>query len=153
MSLFGRDKLVQIIAYCVMPTHIHFALKQLKDAGISLFMGNIQNSYARYFNIKYNRKGPLWESKFKAKRVNNDEQLLHLTRYIHLNPVTAGIVDNPADWAASSYAEYLKINKEEKGMCEYSELIDFDPDKYKEFVDDRISYQRELAEIKHLICD
>jgi len=88
-------KLVQIVCYCIMPTHIHLALKQLEDKGISIFMSNILNSYSRYFNIKHNRKGPLWESGFKKVLIESDEQLLHLTRYVHLNPVTAYIVNKP----------------------------------------------------------
>jgi putative transposase len=78
-----------------MPTHIHLVLRQLKDGGISKFMSNILNSYSRYFNIKHNRKGPLWEGRFRKVLVGSDEQLLHLTRYVHLNPVTACLVDKP----------------------------------------------------------
>ena len=84
---FSEDYLVEIIAYCFMPTHIHLILRQLKKDGISIFMGKILNSYTRYFNLKNKRKGPLWESKFKNVEVVTDEQLLHLTRYIHLNNI------------------------------------------------------------------
>ena len=84
----AKDNLVEMIAYCLMPTHIHLILKQLKKGGISVFMSNILNSYTRYFNIKTKRRGPLWESRFKNVEVASDEQLVHLTRYVHLNPVT-----------------------------------------------------------------
>ena len=67
-----KDRLVQIIAYCLMPTHIHLILKQLKENGISTFMGNILNSYSRYFNVKNKRKGPLWESRFKNANVSTN---------------------------------------------------------------------------------
>ena len=83
------DKLVEIIAYCLMPNHIHLVLKQLKDQGISIFMSNILNSYTRYFNILHKRKGPLWESRFKHILVKKDEQLLHLTRYIGYSQIFA----------------------------------------------------------------
>ncbi len=78
-----------------MPTHIHLILKQLKEDGISAYMSKILNSYTCYFNRRTKRKGPLWESRFKRVEVTSDEQLLHLTRYIHLNPVTAHIVEEP----------------------------------------------------------
>ncbi|MCX5692834.1 MAG: transposase [Candidatus Omnitrophica bacterium] len=144
-------RLVQIICYCIMPTHIHLVLKQLKDKGISVFMSNVLNSYSRYFNIKHNRKGPLWESSFKKVLVESDAQLLHLTRYIHLNPATAYIVNNPEDWKWSSYREYISGNKE--GICEYDNVLDIKPEEYKKFVEDRISYQRELAKIKDMILE
>jgi putative transposase len=149
----SRESLVEIIAYCIMPTHFHLILKQLKDRGISIFMNNIQNSYTRYFNIRHKRKGPLWQGRFKNVLVDNDEYLLHLTRYIHLNPVTAYLVDIPENWGPSSYWEYLlKVNEDEK-ICRYEEILDIEPNSYKGFVQDRISYQRELAKIKDLLLE
>jgi len=147
-----KEDIVQIIAYCLMPTHIHLILKQLKDNGISQYFGNILNSYSRYFNTKHKRKGPLWETKFKNVLVKNDEQLLHLTRYIHLNPVTACLVDKPEGWSNSSYKEYIELNTRFK-ICQYDELLDVKPRTYQKFVNDRIVYQRELAKIKTLLLD
>ncbi|MDD3374608.1 MAG: transposase [Candidatus Omnitrophica bacterium] len=147
------DKLVDIIAFCLMPTHVHFVLKQLKDGGISIFMSNIQNSYTRFFNLRHQRKGPLWEGRFKSVLVEDDEQLLHLTRYVHLNPVTAGLVEKPKDWFASSYKQYLKQGVADFSMCNFSDILDIDSGSYQEFVNDQISYQRDLAGIKHLVFD
>lgn len=147
----GAKRLVQIICYCIMPTHIHLVLKQMEDKGVSVFMSNVLNSYSRYFNIKHNRKGPLWETSFKKVLVKSDAQLLHLTRYIHLNPATAYIVSNPEEWKWSSYREY--ISDSEKGICEFGNVLDIKPEEYKKFVEDRISYQRELAKIKDMILE
>jgi putative transposase len=153
ISLSNEKKLVEIIAYCLMPTHLHLILKQLKEKGISIFMSNILNSYTRYFNTKYKRKGPLWEGRFKNVLAKTDEQLLHLTRYIHLNPVTAYLVDRPEEWLFSSYSEYLsKINGNEK-ICNYDKILDIEPVSYKKFVEDRIAFQRELAKIKDLLIE
>jgi putative transposase len=146
-----REKLVEIVAYCFMPTHLHLILKQLKPKGISIFMNHILNSYTRYFNTKHKRKGPLWEARFKNVLIEKDEYLLHLTRYIHLNPVTAVIVDKPENWLASSYREYIAKSNEK--ICQYREVLDIEPDSYRQFVDDRISYQRELAKIKQYLFD
>ena len=149
----NKERLVQIIAYCIMPTHLHLILKQLKENGISNFMRYILSSYSHYFNSKYKRKGPLWESRFKDVLVQIDDQLLHLTRYVHLNPVTAYLVNEPEDWPASSYKEYLsEINKENK-ICIYDDILNIEPVFYKEFVENRISYQRELAKIKELLLE
>src|SRR3989338_10078474 len=145
------DNLIDIIAYCIMPTHIHLILKQTKDSGISIFMKKVLDSYSRYFNTKHGRKGPLWESRFKRVIVKTDEQLLHLTRYVHLNPVTAYLVDRPEDWKFSSYREFLGEEKEK--LSSFSNILDTTPDNYKKFVDDRIDYQRQLAEIKKLALE
>jgi len=151
--LSNKEKLVQIIAYCIMSTHFHLILKQLKEGGISIFIGNVLNSYSRYFNTKHKRRGPLWEGKFKNVLVETDEQLLHLTRYIHLNPTSAGLVNKPEKWPYSSYLEYLGKTKKMNRICSYEDLIDISPLSYKSFVESRISYQRELEKIKHLILE
>jgi len=99
---------VQLIAYCIMPTHIHVVLKQLVNNGIHSYMNTVLNGYTHYFNKKYNRKGPLWEGRFRRVLVTSDEQLMYLTRYVHLNPVIAGLVNDPGSWEYSSYAEYMQ---------------------------------------------
>jgi putative transposase len=147
-----KEKNIDIIAYCIMPTHVHLILKQLKDGGISIYMSKVLNSYTRYFNVKHKRKGPLWESRFKNVEIETDEQLLHLTRYIHLNPVTNFMVDDPACWVPSSYNEYTNNIKKDERICNYEGIIDIDPLFYEEFVINRIAYQRELSIIKsHLL--
>lgn len=148
-----KDKLVQIIAYCLMPTHVHLVLKQLKENGISDYMRKVLDGYTRYFNTKHKRKGPLWESKFKNVLVTNDEQLLHLTRYLHLNPVTAVLVEKPKDWAFSSYKEYLGQANKANSLCQWDDILSIEPLLYRKFVNDRISYQIELSKIKKIIVD
>jgi putative transposase len=149
----SQGNLVEIIAYCFMPTHVHLVLRQLKKDGISIFMSRVLNSYTRYFNLKNKRKGPLWESRFKNVEVGTDEQLLHLTRYIHLNPVTANLVEDPHDWSFSSYKEYLGEKQFKDSICNYSRLLDVVPENYKEFVSSRKEYQRELAGLKELFLE
>jgi len=146
-----QANIVQIVAYCLMPTHLHLILKQLSSAGISEFMGNALNGYSRYFNTKYKRKGPLWESKFQNVKVENDEQLIHLTRYLHSNPMTAHLVERPQDWQYSSYKEY--IDEVDHPFCQYDDLLTIRPKDYRKFVMDRKSYQRELAFIKKQLID
>ncbi|MBN1621060.1 MAG: transposase [Endomicrobiales bacterium] len=147
--------LVKIIAYCLMPTHIHLILEQLKENSISKYMRLVQNSYSTYFNLKYNRLGPLWEGRFKNILVQKDEQFIHLTRYIHLNPVTANIknINNPINWDYSSYKEYLGLVQKEKMICDFSEYIDISADEYRKFAESQIQYQRELHKIRHLILE
>ncbi len=143
--------LVDIVAYCIMPTHFHLIIRQNKNLGIIKYIAKISNSYSKYFNTKHHRSGPLWSSRFKSVRVQDDEQLLHLTRYIHLNPVSANVVSNPFDWQFSSYKEYLE--KTASKICNYKNILEIDPKKYKEFVNNRIDYQRQLSAIKSLIIE
>jgi len=149
-NLKKGEKLVEIIAYSIMPTHFHLILKQNKEKGISIFIKNILNSYTRYFNIRHNRKGPLWEGRFKRVKLETNEQLLHLTRYIHLEPVIKKLVAKPEDWLFSSYREYLAEVKER--LCNFEGFLEINPS-YKEFVEDRIAYPRELEKIKNLIIE
>lgn len=148
-----KEKLVRIIAYCLMPTHIHLVLQQWRENGISIYMNKILNSYTHYFNTKHRRKGPLWTGRFKRILVRTDEQLIHLTRYVHLNPVTAHLVDGPEDWPFSSYQEYIAEEPIKDTLCEFKHILEIEPHNYKKFVDDQISYQRELAAIKNLILE
>lgn len=144
-------KSVEIIAYCPMPTHLHLILKQLEDNGISNFMSRVLNSYSRYFNIKHERTGPLFEGRFKSVCIKDDIQLLHTTRYLHLNATSAGLVDKPEDWQFSSYGEYIGTSN--RNICNLSVLPDFSPEKYKQFVNDQKSYQQSLQIIKNLMID
>lgn len=146
-----NDVLVEIVAYCVMPTHFHMVLRQLEDDGISKFLSKVLNSYTKHFNLKHRRAGPLWEGHFKNVLVASDEQLLHLTRYVHLNASSAGLVEDPLDWQYSSLSEYY--GGVYNGICRFKEVIDMPPKKYKKFVLDQKSYQRDLAKMKSILID
>jgi len=144
----AKKKIVDILAYCIMPTHFHFILKQNRKDGISSFVGDLCNSYSRYFNNKYDRKGPLWQGRFKRIEAESDDQLIHLTRYIHLNPVSAGLVNSPEDWQCSSYQEFIKPEEVEEKICDYENHLQINPEEYKSFVESRADYQKELQIIK-----
>lgn len=143
--------LVDIIAYCLMPTHLHLILKQNFDNGITKYMGKILNSYSKYFNTKHNRIGPLWSGRFKNVRIENDDQLLHLTRYIYLNPTSANLVNDPIYWLHSSYNEYLSKTKFQ--ICNYKNVLDIDTKKYRQFVNNQKDYQKQISSIKHLLIE
>lgn len=144
--------LVEIIAYCLMPNHFHLLLKQTQNNGITTFMRLVQNSYCHYFNTKWNRKGTLFEGRFKSVLVETDEQLLHLSRYIHLNPYSSFLVkDVPSlmEYKYSSLPEYLKMTASE--ICQKQIILDQFPtiNDYKNFVLNQADYQRTLDQIKH----
>lgn len=83
----GRDKFVEILAFSLMPNHIHLLVEQLKDNGISFFMQKFGGGYANYFNKKYIRKGHLF-NQFRAIHVRTDEQLSNVFIYIHANRIS-----------------------------------------------------------------
>lgn len=81
-----RKLLVEILAFCLMPNHMHLLVRQLQDGGISDFMKKIKGGYAAYINKKYERTGSLFQSHFKAVEIESDEQLNIIFSYIHTNP-------------------------------------------------------------------
>lgn len=81
------EKLVEIVCFCLMPNHFHLLLKQIKDNGISLFLHKLSSAYTKYFNIKNNRIGALFQGTFKAKLVDREAYLNHLFYYILANPI------------------------------------------------------------------
>lgn len=148
----SKEKIVELVCYCLMPNHFHFLVRQLADNGTSKFMSQITNSYTKYFNTKYNRIGPLLQGAFKAVIIESDEQFMHVSRYIHLNPVVSNIVKMPQDYSWSSYKEF--VNRQ-GGICEPESILDLFPssEKYAEFVIEQIDYGRELELMKHALID
>lgn len=146
----------KVLCFCLMPNHFHLLLKQVKEEGISKFIADFQNSYTRYSNLRNGRVGPLFRGPFKAVRVETEPQLLHLSRYIHLNPYSSLIVKDRKkleEYPWSSLREYL--SPERKGICNIEQILNCfnSPGEYKKFVFDRADYQRELEAIKHLILE
>ena len=82
-----RDLLVEILAFCFMPNHIHLLLKQIKDNSITQFMQKLGTGYAVYFNKKYDRKGHLFQG-FRAVLIKDNSQLENVFVYIHTNPIS-----------------------------------------------------------------
>ncbi len=106
---------IDLIAYCLMPNHFHLLIKQKSSKSIELFMRSLLTRYATYFNKRYKRVGSLFQGTYKAVLVPNEDYLLHLSRYIHLNPINHAkeyplrmLLDN-----YSSYGDYLGFRKTE----------------------------------------
>ena len=95
---------VKLLSYCLMPNNFHLLIKQTDKKSIELFMRSLATKYSVYFNKKYNRVGSLFQGPYKAVLASDDIYLLHLSRYIHLNPGK----DSPYRMAYSSYPEYLQ---------------------------------------------
>lgn len=146
------NRLVSIAAYCLMPNHFHLLLKQETDKGISRYMQKLTLSFVRYYNTLHRSKGPIFESKFKSVLIESEYQLLHVSRYIHLNPSSAGLVDDPLVYKYSSFCMYVN-GGENKPLVFDDVLRTRKRGYYEKFVYDNVEYQRTLEFIKHHLVD
>lgn len=131
---------VTLISYSLMPNHIHLLVKQTTIDGITKLMRRLTTAYVMYFNRKYDRVGPLFQNKYKACIIDSDEYLLHLSRYIHLNPVNLNTIIDFTNY--SSYANF--IGKRRSSWLNPNDVLQHfstNPDtvpqyEYKKFVED-----------------
>ena len=95
---------VDLITFCLMPNHFHLLAKQITRNGITKLMRAVCTNYVMYFNKKYERVGTLFQGKYRGVMIDNDNYLLHLSRYIHLNPYLGS---DPKSYSYSSFSYYL----------------------------------------------
>jgi putative transposase len=102
---------IDVLVYCLMPNHFHLLVRQKPQGSIQSFMHAIELGYAKFFNTKYERVGPLFQGRFKAKFIETDEYLLQLSAYIHRNPLGAKYSKNSlrllSSYPYSSYKRYI----------------------------------------------
>lgn len=146
-------KIVEIICYCLMPNHFHLLIRQNKEDGIKEFISKVLNSYTKYFNTKNKRVGPLFQGTFKAVPTETDLQLMHVSRYIHLNPYTSGLTKDLNGYLYSSFVDYAGIS--DHSICNKEPVLTFfkGPKDYEEFVVGHSAYARELEIMKHLLLE
>lgn len=119
-----------VLAYCLMPNHFHLLLEQHTTVPIGVLINKACTSYARYFNLKYEKIGNLFQDTFKAKHVDNDAYLTYLSAYIHNNP------KEPLSYAYSSLPEYIGMRK--GNLCKPGRILKYFKDNkadYKKFVE------------------
>jgi len=157
LAALAKDdcKSVRIVAYCLMPNHFHLLVQQAKEDGISKYLRQSINSYAKYFNTKYKRVGSLFQDMFKAVRIESDEQLIHVSRYIHLNPLVSYLV-NREELLAYPWSSLKSYHG--KSDCDLvvaeTVLAHFKNGKeYMQFILDQEDYGKKLEHIKHLMLD
>lgn len=134
---------VEVVAFCLMPNHFHLLLYQIKIDAVTKLLRAVCSSYVVYFNKKYNRIGPLFQSSFRAIRVVNDSHLMHLTRYIHRNPSEYMKWEwSSLDyWLGEKFAFWIKPDR----------LNDSNPNKYLDFIKDEGGYRSAIDEISDII--
>ena len=107
LSELKEELVYEVHAYCLMSNHVHLLLREKRLGDISIIMKRLLTKYAMYFNRKYQRSGALIGSRYKSMAVEVDEYFIPLQRYIHQNPLKAGLVARLEDYPYSSYNEYI----------------------------------------------
>jgi len=103
LKKYSHQYEVDVHAWVLMTNHVHLLCTPQKENGVSRMMQSLGRCYVRYFNDKYQRTGTLWEGRYKSCLVQAEQYLLEVYRYIELNPVRAGMVDDPGEYSWSSY--------------------------------------------------
>lgn len=149
-------KQIDLWSFCLMLNHFHFLVRQVEDLGITVFMRNFQDSYAKFYNIKRKRNGALFQTQFKAVRIETDEQLLHVCRYIHLNPFSSFVVKSIKeleDYQWSSLPDYLGRRNLEFVNNKFILNFFSSVEKFKSFTYDQADYQRKLKELEYFTLE
>lgn len=160
----SNNRLVDILCFSLMPNHFHLLIKQVVENGIPLFMHRLGTAYTNYFNTKYERDGSLFQGSYKVKEIGNEQYLVYLSKYIHLNPLEIiepdWQVSGVKDWKAandfldnykwSSYPDYIGI-KNFPSVLNKNILGEYYPsyEGYKNFVNSFIV--SELEQIRHAL--
>ncbi|WP_407422223.1 transposase [Methanobrevibacter sp.] len=143
IEIVKQDLQFEIYAYCFMSNHVHIVLKEKNCGDISLIMKRILTKYARWYNTKYGRSGALIANRYKSVPVEIDEYFLNLIRYIHQNPIKAGIVDKIENYPYSSFIEY--INK--ANLADTNFLLEMIS------IEEFVEYHKELENMKFRVTD
>lgn len=106
MKAYCRSLYLTPIAYCLLPNHYHWLVRQDGEEPARKLPQRVFNSYSKAYNKRYEHSGTLFEGNYRAKPVEAEAYLLHLRRYIHADPVIHGLVDGVADWPYSNYLEW-----------------------------------------------
>jgi REP element-mobilizing transposase RayT len=145
----ASDRYKAIIhAYCLMDNHYHI-LVQTPAGNLSQVMHHINGAYTNYFNTKRKRSGHLFQGRYKALLVDIDEYAQELSRYIHLNPVKAGMVEKPEQFKWSSYRDYIYLNKSPSWLFTdfilslFSRKISVAKKQYRRFVETMVAKEYE----------
>lgn len=142
---------IELVAYCLMPNHYHILLKQDESKAGSTFIQRVFNTYTQAINRRYDRVGTLFQGSVKNRNVDDEAYLIEVIRYIHLNPVYAKIVSNPAKWHYSDYDEWIGKKATNRKIGEVISFLFVDRENYEDFVLDGIEFRKDPKIEKYII--
>ncbi|MBI3261106.1 transposase [Candidatus Berkelbacteria bacterium] len=143
-----EEPLVKLLCYFAMPNHFHLLIQEQSDQGVSKYLADIQNSYTKYFNKMHQRTGHLFQGRYRIVRIETEEQLLIVSRYVHLQAVTANLREE-IEYPWSSIGGYLATSKT---FCDTELILRLAKTTgYRVFLENYKDYARTLAKIKHLL--
>ena len=140
--------IAEVNAFCFMPNHYHLIVKILDETNFPKAMNRVFISYTKSINIAYQRTGHLFERRYQYKLIPENNYLLHLSRYIHLNPVRAGLVQKVDDWKYSSYSIFTSNKKH--SLIKH-EIITEQVENYSKFVKEFQENQNLF--VKHMLFE
>lgn len=145
-----EEECVDLIAWCLMPNHYHLLVRP-QGEGLSSAVQRLGLSYSKAINSQRERSGTLFEGPFQAVHVDCEEYLLYLSRYVHRNPVEAGLAGACWEWEFSSYRSYLdraadSFERKEVILAEFGTV-----EEYKRFVESE--REQGMGKISHLLID
>jgi len=161
---YETDGMLELAAWCIMDNHVHLVVKTELDQ-LSLAMKKLNIKFAMRYNLKENTSGHVFQDRFKSQAIESDEYLLQVIRYVHNNPVKAGIVEKAKDYKWSSYGTYLEeyfvggkgqmqliMGFFKNDIKEFAEFHDIkDDNEYLEIKEDRQKHREE--KVQHIISE
>jgi putative transposase len=112
LERYSEEKETTILAYCLMPNHVHLLARPSEGKGLAKMMQGVTLCYTQYFNRKRARSGRLWECRYHSAIIDGDRYLWAVSKYIENNPARAGIVKRPEDYVYSSAKAHLLGKKD-----------------------------------------
>lgn len=134
IKLFKKEVPFYLYAFALMPNHIHLLIEVI-DSPISKIMQKLQTAYTMYINKKYQRVGHVFQGRYFHLLVEKENHLLELVRYIHLNPVRAGLVNNPQSYAWSSHNTYLNFDLEIDSFVDREKVLPYFSSDHKKSIE------------------
>ncbi len=138
---------IQLHAYCLMTNHFHLLIHQKDIDSLQRFMKSVMTSYSMYFNLRHRRTGSVFESRYKAVRIDQQSYLEHITRYIHLNP------RRWENYTHSSLKYYTEGSEPEWLKTDFILSMFNERKDYMSFVADYVEMRDMLAEMKYQLAD